>query len=114
MVPNFEVRHPFDPDADGVAFVLGEKTYLLFEDPDDGYRSSLGAVLVFDGMPYELAGTCGDPLNKSCVATMSQVSGEEVLEFRTSQDSEPFFRVGTSEADDYYPSYIAQWHPENI
>jgi hypothetical protein len=53
IVPT-KAHHPFSNDADGVCFVLDDTTYLVFEDPSDGYRSNAGPILSWQGGAYEI------------------------------------------------------------
>lgn len=114
--PMTDVRHPFDPGAGGVAFTLDDTTYLIFEDPSDGYRSAAGPVLSFAGMPYELGGGanyeyCRIPVLAS-INERSEYGGEaHILELRAKDTGEVLFRVGTDNVDDYYPSFVCEWRP---
>jgi hypothetical protein len=116
-------RHPFDEDADGVCFMLDDTTYLVFEDPSDGYRSSAGPILSFDGAPYALGGDGGGypEYLKEPVLCTHRTTGEDeyedgadILEVRSKETGALIFAVGTRNCDDYYPSFVNSWTPEGL
>lgn len=121
--------------------VGGERRfYLVFEDPSDGYRSYLGGVLMSsepenaiwflegtprpvhvrtqDWMPYEYSTEGKRPADvivfadKNIPAAPRKHDGIESDEV-TVQDpgGHVWFVVGTDNSDDYYPSFVADWHP---
>jgi hypothetical protein len=113
--PMLDVRHPFDADSNGICFTLDDTTYLVFEDGNDGYRSSAGPVLSFAGMPYEMGGRGGEYCRLPVVCSWS-TEGEysrvdEVLEMRLKETGQVVLRVGTENTDDYYPCFVAEWMP---
>lgn len=118
-VPNLEVRHPFDPDASGACFTLDGRTYLVFEDPSDGYRSTASPLMSFAGSAYELGGNwfatyIHEPVLCSH-RTIAEFGGEDdVLEMRSKETGALIFAIGTSNVDDYYPSFTAEWTPQNL
>lgn len=120
IVPKMDARHPTDPDASGVIFGLSGTTYLVFEDPSDGYRSSAGPILSFEGAAYELSGEgCETYLREKVVCshrTQGAYSGstDDVLEVRNAATGHLIFEVGTEDVDDYYPGYVCRWHPEHL
>jgi hypothetical protein len=116
-------RHPFDADADGVCFVLDDTTYLVFEDPGDGYRSSAGPLLSWEGGAYEIGGGgwsfptyIREPVSCSHRTTGKDEweDGADILEVRSKATGELIFEVGTANCDDYYPSFVNAWHPEGL
>jgi hypothetical protein len=109
--PNLMVRHPFDPDASGVAFTLDDKSYLAFEDPNDNYRSSLGVLFCFAGDLYQLGGFYPEYVRLPVLASMSAKPGDDILELRDQATGQVVFRIGTANTDDYYPYYVASWTP---
>lgn len=115
-----ELRHPFDADADGVAFTLSGVTYLVFEDPNDGYRSSAGPLLSFPGHLYEI-GTGGqypdyilEPVFVSHRAKGEYGGEDDILEVTSKATGKIIFIVGTENVDDYYPSFVWRWSPEGL
>lgn len=113
-VPQLDLRHPVDPAACGCAFGMDGFTYLVFEDPSDGYRSCAAPLLSFKGYLYELGGSLHpDHLAMPVVCSM-EGSGQEVLTVRDAATGKVVFEVGTDDTDDYYPSYVARWTPPGI
>lgn len=110
-VPRTDLRHPIDIDASGCMFGLDGTSYLIFEDPDDDYRSSAGAVLSFTGDPYELGGNIWPERLEMPVLCSMEGDGGGVLTMRDRKTGAVVFEVGTDNSDDYYPSYIARWTP---
>lgn len=122
IVPT-KARHPFSNDADGVCFVLDETTYLVFEDPSDGYRSSAGPVLSWEGGAYEIGYDGYDFPNyiREPVVCTHRTTGKDewedgadILEVRSKETGELIFEVGTANTDDYYPSFVNSWNPAGL
>lgn len=114
-----DVRHPFDPDANGIAIDLQSFTVFIFEDPSDGYRSTAAAPLIAACSLYEF----GSPQYVHAPVEIrkwersegdsfyGEVSG---LQFVDTRSNKVILTVGTSNTDDYYPSFVCEWRPENL
>ena len=96
-------------DAQVCRFTLGRKHYEVVEDPHDGYRNMLERLSISDVVPKTkikpvkvIAQMHPDNASEDILQFMSEKTGKVVLEF------------GTSNADDYYPGFVAEFHPENI
>ncbi len=97
--------------AQAIRFILDGKTYIAVEDPDDGYRSSMDYLILSE---------------ISCVKTFEGVKvlgrmksdGEweknNTLEFVNISNGKLVLAVGTDNISDYYPWYVAEFHPENL
>ena len=96
-------------------FILDDLTYTAVEDPNDGYRSSMDALIVsgkkltntFD--PIEVIVSYADKKvgswgNDKC----------DILEFIDAKNGKKVLEVGTGDTDDYYPYFVASWMPENL
>lgn len=118
MAIDTTVRHPFDPDASGVALDLGEFTVFIFEDPSDGYRSSAAAPLVARESLYVFQKSGIQYLRAPVLIrlwTKSEYGGNaEGLEFIDERNGKTILLVGTSNSDDYYPSFVCDWLPQNL
>jgi hypothetical protein len=98
-----DVRHPFDTDAAGVALDLGGLTVFIFEDPSDGYRS-FGVSPDYIRVPVRVSRW-----------TKGEREGEaDGLEFTDRRNGKVVLRVGTDNTDDYYPSFVCDWRPQNL
>lgn len=98
--------------ADVLRFTLDGITYVAREDPSDGYRSMLRDVTVSDDppvnrfAPVQVVGVLRDRWEYGYTA--------EILELLTMR-SERVLRVlavGTEHSDDYYPAFVAEFHPQ--
>ena len=105
-----DAKHPFDRDASGVAFTLDDRSYLVFEDPDDGYRSAAGPLLSFDGHLYQIGYSALDHINEPVLCSIRskyEFGGESnVLEMRSEETGTLIFSIGTENTDDYYPYFV--------
>lgn len=104
--------HYRDEPPNTCVFVLDGETYTVTEDANDGYRSAMedikkgGAEVANRFPPCPVLcrmrtkgeyGTVDDVLEM-----IDQVSGKVVLE------------IGTSNTDDYYPSFVAHFDPTSM
>lgn len=93
-------------DATAICFALDGVIYRAQEDPGDGYRSYLGE---FDVTTTPLKNTF------TAVKVVGKLSGdEEILELIDAENGKTVLEVGTSNADDYYPSFVGNFTPENM
>lgn len=94
-------------EATTIVFILDGKTYMAVEDSDDGYRSSLGTFEVTDTVvkntfePQEVTCTYDGGSNDT-LEIIDAITGKIVL------------RVGTDNSDDYYPSFVDEFSPQNM
>lgn len=114
--PKLDLRHPCDPDATGCMFQFKDinRTFMVFEDPNDGYRSCAAPLVSYAGDPYQIGGEFRGPEHLGpeglkVVCTM-EGDGEGVLTMRD-EHGQIVFEVGTDNLDGYYPSYTARWTP---
>ena len=92
-------------------FRLDGKVYAAIEDPSDGYRSSMRDLSVSDSatmknvfQPVKVVGRH---------RTKGEYGGEDdVLELIDVKTGQVVLEVGTDQVDDYYPGYVASFHPE--
>lgn len=98
-------------DANVCTFRLDGVIYTAIEDPDDGYRSSMdkffvGGAITNEFAPVKVIGT---------VRTKGEYSQvDDVLVFTDAVTGKTVLEVGTENTDDYYPSFVASFHPENM
>lgn len=111
------VTYPDDrwrDDGQGMGFILDGETYLVSEDPDDGYRSSMeslkrgvqipeGAIVsMFE--PVELEFRYTDPYTKE----YGYLKGSDMVVARDSKGRERL-AFGTDNVGDYYPCFVAEY-----
>lgn len=101
-------------DCETVSFVLDDTVYTAIEDPDDGYRSSMREIRVGDVKVKNVFA----PVN--VLARMQKMSNRyadsvlDILELLSLRTGKVILAVGTDNEDDYYPMWVASFHPENI
>jgi hypothetical protein len=93
-----------------IRFRLDGKVYTAIEDPSDGYRSSLGSLIVSpDGEMRNVFPPC------RVVGKMKEndaYSINETLQLIDAVTGEIVLEVGTDNTDDYYPSFVGSFWPE--
>lgn len=101
--------------ANSCTFVLNGETYTAVEDPSDGYRSSMRYLLK--------GGECSNMFPPVLVRVVHQTEDHEGGSWKTKQDILAFvdaftgknvLEVGTSNTDDYYPSFVSHFEPKNM
>ena len=107
----YKNRSNEEEDVNVVRFVLDEKTIKAIEDPNDGYRSYCGELIVCEEKvsnmfsPHKVLGKMKENETDSVNDTIQfidVITGKIVLE------------VGTDNAEGYYPYCAMSWHPENL
>lgn len=99
-------------DANVINFVLDKKTYTATEDPSDGYRSSMRDIVVTD---FRVRNTF--PIIRVMgIMRANDTYGDEndVVDFYDVETAKVVLSVGTRNTDDYYPSFVAEFTPENM
>lgn len=115
------VNHPFDRDANGVAVELSKKdkvyTVFFFEDPSDGYRSSMAVPIILENQMYDFG---GNP-NMTWLAERDiqikprlPAHNTDGFEFIDLQTKAKFLEIGTDHTDDYYPCFVMDYTPEKL
>lgn len=93
--------------VDCINFVLDGMTYSAVEDPSDGYRSYLSYLVQTD----ELAVLNTFPPIAVRVEATPEGGYWEGLRFYDAANGALVLEIGTSNADDYYPSCVMYWNP---
>lgn len=108
-IPN-TVEYALDPDSCAVSFRLDGVVYTATEDPSDGYRSRLRDIFVDDTPMTNVFP--GVPVIGRLQEAGSYNS--EAIDFIHANTGKVILSVGTDNADDYYPCFVAFFAPENI
>lgn len=95
-------------DAQMINFILNGVTYTATEDPSDGYRSMLQEVYI--------SNTPVRNVFKGCKVKGEYIdtSSEDIVRFTDIKTGLVVLEIGTDNNDDYYPSFIAHFSPENM
>ena len=98
-------------DANTIRFCLDGKIYVAIEDPSDGYRSSMKDIVVSETTIK----------NKFSPVKVTGIYREregynqcDILELVNINNGKTVVKVGTDNNDDYYPSFVSEFYPENI
>jgi hypothetical protein len=97
-----------------INFILDGVTYTAIENPDDGYRSSMDKIIVSGTKvtntfaPIEVLVSYRDKTEGSYKGNC------EILDFADTKNGKRVMEIGTDDSDDYYPSFVANWSPENL
>lgn len=94
--------------ASVINFVLDGITYSAIEDPSDGYRSMLKELKVSD---FKVTNVFA-PVEVTCV--MRSGGFCDILDVIDVVSGKVVLSVGTDNYDDYYPSFVYEWTPENL
>lgn len=103
---DFLTEREFGGDAQVVRFRLDGVVYIAKEDPDDGYRSSLGSVTIGGSLPM------ANTFPPAAVTCTHHTEHEDILKFADDETQKVVLEIGTENADDYYPSFVGSFHPE--
>ena len=93
-------------DYEVVRFVLDSKTYKATEDPSDGYRSYLSDIEVTN----EIVSNTFPP--QEVVGVMDNKN--DLIHFIDTTTGKIVLCIGTADSDDYYPSCVMYFSPENL
>lgn len=109
-VDSSSIPDGYGDTADCINFVLDDKTYSAMENPSDGYRSYLGYLVQTEALSV---------LNTfPPIAVRIEATAEggywEGLRFYDVANEALVLEIGTSSADDYYPSCVMSWNPSAL
>lgn len=99
--------------------------YDVQEDPDDGYRSYLSDIYVRDLMPLNIWTPAEPVIGKLCQHNTDRWAGSNnsyhadlarcnIMELWSTITNKCVVEFGTDYADDYYPTFVDAFHPENM
>lgn len=100
-------------DANTMTFVLDGRAYCVIEDASDGYRSSMRDITE---VPAESVSNRFAPVR---VLARHREKGDygstaDILEMIDIVTTKVVVEAGTDNSDDYYPSFVANFTPENM
>jgi hypothetical protein len=99
-------------DCSIIRFRLDGKVYTATEDPSDGYRSCMGTLFVSADEPMR------NVFPPICVTARKRENERyqinDTLELVDDVTGKVVLEVGTDNTDDYYPSFVGSFSPENM
>ena len=103
-------------DAQAISINLDGNIYTAIEDPNDGYRSCLSMIVVNDRTARIDASIPGVKLKaiKGDNSTEWSSSNNDTVVFKDSISNMTVIEIGTNNTDDYYPSFVHYYRPENM
>lgn len=111
-----------DLDAQVIRFRLDGTVFVASEDPDD-YHSMLGSLLVYDTEQIAQMRNVFPPIEVVAKVTRTNTHPENqyyyddsdwMLELIDVDTGKTVLEVGTDASEDYYPLFVASFHPENM
>ncbi len=100
-------------DCQVMRFRLDGNVYVANEDPSDGYRSHMKDLTIAEDAtmkntfaPVLVVGRHREKGNYGDI--------DDVLELIDTGTGKVVLEVGTKNTDDYYPCFVASFHPENM
>lgn len=100
-------------DCQCINFTLDGITYTAIEDPEDGYRSCLDAIII-SGIKLSNIFEPIEVLVSYRTISREYGNGCEILDFFDVKNGERILEIGTDNTKDYYPCFVASWIPENL
>jgi len=97
-------------DASCFRLLLDGDTLTVTEDENDGYRSALGSVEVEFKPEHPIKNTFPS-VEVNCV---HENSGCSILNIYDKSSGLLLMKFGTDNTDDYYPSFVGVFFPENL
>jgi hypothetical protein len=94
-----------------VRFVLDGKTYTALENPSDGYRSGMRSFVESDAT---VKNTFPAVRVMAIYKTKEGYTECDILDLVDVVTGLTVLSVGTNNSDDYYPSFVGTFNPENM
>jgi hypothetical protein len=99
-------------DCSIIRFRIDGTVYTAIEDPDDGYRSSLGQLFVSTDEPMKNVFPSVRVLGRKKENERSAI--HDTLQFVDVVSGEVVLEVGTDNTDDYYPWFVSSFWPDRM
>ena len=102
-------------DANAIRFRLDGRVYTAIEDPSDGYRSSMGSLIVNRKNKKDPMVNVFPPVRVLVrKKPSSDYRASDILEFIDIATTKTVLEIGTDNSDDYYPSFVSAFWPEHM
>lgn len=103
----------YEEDANVIRFRLDGTVYVAFEDPSDGYRSSMEKLIVSPSS--EMTNVFPAIRVLARMKERGPYGAEhDTLQLLDMATGKVVMEVGTDNSDDYYPSFVSSFFPENM
>lgn len=110
-IPIYEGSDYFE-DSQVCRFRLDGNVFLAIEDPSDGYRSCLGELRSLGKIELD---NIFPPVEVFCLYRSERNRGQcDILEIYDYATGSLVLEIGTDSTNDYYPSFVASFHPGNM
>jgi hypothetical protein len=97
-------------DCNCIRFRVDGVVYIALEDPVDGYRSSMRELMIVD---CKMTNVFPEVKVLARHRTINEYHDiDNVLELIDERTGKVIVEVGTANTDDYYPYFVAKFHPE--
>ncbi len=105
----------YGEDANVCRFRLDGTIWMAVEDPNDGYRSSMREITKLRANTKVKLVNVFPPVQVLAVYhERRRYEACDILELRETATGKLVLTVGTENTDDYYPSFVASFEPENM
>lgn len=103
-------------DCNVINFILDGVTYSAIEDPSDGYRSSMEEIRIVTDVKVKNVFEPIKVIAEYVAEDVNRYRGHacDILELYDASNKLKVLEVGTDNSDDYYPSFVASFSPENM
>jgi len=98
-------------DCQVIRFILDGKTYTATEDPSDGYRSCLKSIFVTKD---KIKNKFAKVMVMGIMKPPSNYNNNDTIQFYDVETGKVVLEVGTDNHDDYYPSFVGVFYPDNL
>ena len=111
---DIDVKERFCSSASTCRFRLDGKVYVAVEDPEDGYRSCLQEILISADTSMSNTFPPVEVRAEHLTGHKDYYGAVDLVRFVDVVTRKPVLDIGTSNTDDYYPSFVASFMPENM
>lgn len=112
-----DVIHPLHREANGALLAFEDFLLMVFEAPNDGYRSSAASPFLSRGSVYDIADDMDyirAPVLVRRWLKSDYGDAADGIELIDRRNGKTILHLGTGNSDDYYPSFVCDWQPANL